>query len=264
MAKLGQSILLALLSLFFISGHEAMGPVFLQAITSALATIPFSGGPMTTGLVGAKLGIGTKLLYYLGFFGRRSKPIPKKAVPVSKVPKVPGGGLQPVPLPYLTGAGGFQQMGGGGGKPMGGAGGFQQMGGGGGFGNQFGGGFQQGGGGFQQMGGGFGGGGFGGGGFQESPFGGIDPSQVFAALRAQGYDPNTAMQLMNYGNGGGYGMGQGGGGFDIGQGGGGFDMGQGEGGFMTGETSFETNAGNFPPNVVPGRKYLELRFTLSR
>lgn len=238
MAKLSKGILLALLSLFFISGHEAMGPVFLQAITSALATIPFSGGPMTTGLVGAKLGIGTKLLYYLGFFGRRSKPIAKKAVPVKPVPKVPGG-LQPVPLPYLTGAGGFQQMGGGGG--------FQQMGGGGGgFGNPFGGGFQQMGGGFQQM-----DGGFGGGGFQESPFGGIDPSQVFAALRAQGYDPNTAMQLLNYGNGGGFGMDQGGGGFGMGQGG---------GGFMTGEASFEANAGNFPPNVAPGRKYLESRF----
>lgn len=205
MSKLNGALSLILV-LIFIATTEAVTPIFLQAITSALATIPFTGGPMTTGLVGAKLGIGTKLLYYLGYFGRGSKrtSAPKqspKPLNVKATPQSPGG-LQPLPLPYmLSGAGRFQQMGGGG---FGGPANFQQM------------------------------GGFGGGpaNFQQMPFGGFEPSQVFQALRAQGFDANQIMQLMNYG--GGFGMGGGGGG--------GFGM---NGGFAQ-------NMPNFPPNMGAG------------
>ncbi|GBL78870.1 hypothetical protein AVEN_48855-1 [Araneus ventricosus] len=180
---------------------EAVTPIFLQAITSALATIPFTGGPMTTGLIGAKLGIGTKLLYYLGYFGRGSKrtstpkPSPKPAK-ATATPKLPGG-LQPLPLPYiLSGAGRFQQMGGGFGGPTN---------------------------------------------FQHMPFGGFEPSQVFQALRAQGYDANTAMQIMNYGAG--FGMSGGGGGFGMNAGGFGPNLGGG---------GFGQSMPNFPPNMGSG------------
>ncbi|GIY32926.1 uncharacterized protein CDAR_435221 [Caerostris darwini] len=217
--KMSKLIGIALTILLLIETSEATAPLFLQAITSALATIPLSGGPMTTGLIGAKLGIGTKLLYYLGYFGRSSKPkaasrpkaVPKPTPPkpAKVAPQFPSG-LQPVPLPYaaLAGSRGFQQMGG--------------------------------------MGGGFGGPG----GFQQMPFGGFDPSQIFQALRAQGYDANTAMQLMNYG--GGFGMNAAGSGFNpnaanfpSNAGGGGFGMNTAGGGF-------DPNVANFPSNVGGG------------
>lgn len=72
-----KTILCALLIFTLVHDNEAATPFFLQAIASALGTMPFIAGPMTTGLVGAKLAVGSKLLYYLGFFGRRrSKPKP--------------------------------------------------------------------------------------------------------------------------------------------------------------------------------------------
>ncbi|KAF8790967.1 hypothetical protein HNY73_005906 [Argiope bruennichi] len=198
MTKLN-GVLSLILVLTFIAMTEAVTPIFLQAITSALATIPFSGGPMTTGLIGAKLGIGTKLLYYLGYFGQGSKrtspPKPSPKLPKAKItPKLPEG-LQPLPLPYaLSGGGGFQQMGGGFGGPAN---------------------------------------------FQQMPFAGFEPSQVFQALRAQGYDANTAMQIMNYGAG--YGMNSGAGGFGMNIGGFGMNAG-----------GFAPNMPNFPPNMGSG------------
>ncbi|CAL1276433.1 unnamed protein product [Larinioides sclopetarius] len=217
MTKLN-SVLSLILALIFIAMTEAVTPIFLQAITSALTSIPYSGGPMSTGLIGAKLGIGTKLLYYLGYFGRGSKrtstpkPSPKPAK-AKTTPKLPGG-LQPLPLPYaLSGAGGFQQMGGGG---FGGPANFQQM-----------------------------------------PFGGFDPSQVFQALRAQGYDANTAMQIMNYGSGfgmsgGGGGFGGNAGGFGMNIGGGGFGQNMPNFPPNMGSGGFGQSMPNFPPGMGSG------------
>ncbi|GFX36313.1 uncharacterized protein TNCV_4932261 [Trichonephila clavipes] len=196
MAKLGYVALQMILVVLLIALSEAATPLFLQAITSALATIPFTGGPMSTGLIGAKLGIGTKLLYYLGYFGRSAVPkTPAKAAPkpVAKtpVPQLPAG-LQALPLPYaLAGAGGFQQVRGGG---------------------------------------------FGGPPSYQMPFGGPDPYQLFQALRAQGYDANTAMQILNYG---GFGMNTGPG----------FPMNAGAGGFApnsAGLGGFPQGGGGFP------------------
>ncbi|GFY39250.1 uncharacterized protein TNIN_10311 [Trichonephila inaurata madagascariensis] len=196
MAKLGSVALPMILVVLLIALSEAATPLFLQAITSALATIPFTGGPMSTGLIGAKLGIGTKLLYYLGYFGRSAVPkTPAKAAPkpVAKkpVPQLPAG-LQALPLPYaLAGAGGFQQV--------------------------------------------RGGGGFGGPPSYQMPFGGPDPYQLFQALRAQGYDANTAMQILNYG---GFGMNTGSG----------FPMNAGAGGFAPNSAGlgFPQGGGGFP------------------
>ncbi|GFR29744.1 uncharacterized protein TNCT_699491 [Trichonephila clavata] len=163
MAELGYIALSIILIVLLIASSEAVTMPFIQAMTSALATIPFTGGPMSTGLIGAKLGIGTKLLYYLGYFGRSAVPkTPAKAAPKpapKSVPQLPAG-LQALPLPYaLAGAGGLQQV--------------------------------------------RGSGGFGGPQSYQMPFGGPDPYQLFQALRAQGYDANTAMQILNYG---GFGM----------------------------------------------------------
>lgn len=96
--------------------NEAQTPLFLRAITSALSTIPFTAGPLSTGLVGAKLAVGSKLLYYLGFFGRRkpkSKPPTRTASKsASKSGSQFPGGMQPVPMPYAFGGGFPQQFGG--------------------------------------------------------------------------------------------------------------------------------------------------------
>lgn len=166
MARLQLLLLLTTIVSALITSNEAASPFFLQAITSALGTIPFSAGPMTTGLVGAKLAVGSKLLYYLGFFGRRrSKPKPAPVRATQAKPKfglggsqIPGG-MQGMPLPYAFGAGGH---------PM------QQFGG---FGQQF---------------GGFGQQGFSG----QYPFG-YDPAQFFQMMAAQGIDPTTAMQALS-------------------------------------------------------------------
>ncbi|XP_035207389.1 serine/threonine-protein phosphatase 1 regulatory subunit 10-like [Stegodyphus dumicola] len=229
MTKLCQRALLALVIFGLVKEQEATASLFFQAITSALATIPFSAGPITTGLVGAKLAIGAKLLFYLGYFGQgRSKPKPPPMRPPKNTFSKPGGGggfPAPggsqfgggLPLPYaLSGAGGFppQQPGGG----LGPYGVFPPQQPGGGLGNY--GGFPP-----QQPGGG------------QGPYGGFDPAELFQALAAQGIDPNLAMQAMNR-EGGGFGgdassfeqtLPQGGGGFNqfppnagVGNGGGGF------------------------------------------
>lgn len=157
-----QIVLWALVVLTIIHENETATPVFLQAITSALGTIPFTAGPLSTGLVGAKLAVGSKLLYYLGFFGRRrSKP---KSAPARTTQKAKTnlrsntfpGGMQAVPMPYAFGGGGFPQQ----------FGGFNQP------------------------------------GFGQYPYG-YDPAQLFQILAAQGIDPNTAMQMMNFNGGAG-------------------------------------------------------------
>lgn len=157
MAKLHKLLLLVLVTTTMLLKGEASAPFFLQAIASALNTIPFTAGPMTGGLVGAKLAVGSKLLYYLGFFGRRrsktkSAPVatsPAKQSLGSTRPKLPAG-MQAIPLPYAFGGG-----------P-----------------NQFGGGF---GGGNPNF-------------FGQYPYG-YDPAQLYQMLAAQGIDPMTAMNF---------------------------------------------------------------------
>lgn len=107
-----KTILCALLIFTLVHDNEAATPFFLQAIASALGTMPFIAGPMTTGLVGAKLGVGAKLLYYLGFFGRRrAKPKPPaRAKPKSTFGNAPFS--QGMGYPQQFGGGGYPQMGG--------------------------------------------------------------------------------------------------------------------------------------------------------
>ncbi|XP_042910145.1 uncharacterized PE-PGRS family protein PE_PGRS10-like [Parasteatoda tepidariorum] len=138
----------AIFLILFVGYSNAASPFFISAITSALATIPYSGGPMTTGLVGAKLGIGTKLLYYLGYFGRKAPSTPKKkAAATSKLPSSFGEGFSS-PSQYMQ-SGGFPNS-------------------------------------FPST-----------SNFQNS-FGGVDPSQLFQALTAQGVDPNVVIEALNY------------------------------------------------------------------
>ncbi|XP_015917709.2 uncharacterized protein [Parasteatoda tepidariorum] len=139
----------AIFLILFVAYSNAASPFFISAITSALATIPYSGGPMTTGLVGAKLGIGTKLLYYLGYFGRKAPSTPKqKAAASPKLPSSFGEGGFSSPFQYMQ-SGGFPNS-------------------------------------FPST-----------SNFQNS-FGGVDPSQLFQALIAQGVDPNVVIEALNY------------------------------------------------------------------